>query len=213
MKIQQQGEINMAAEMGGKMAAQLRESYMEMGAEDLLYLRAQGTLTETAEAVLEEVLKAKGVDPEQAETIEAGFRQEVQNKKAVEKRLASIASRLSAKVIDWIFIFLLIGMLGAGLQSLFPEHKDAISMILGLVLILYLLFKDGVGGQSIGKRLVKVKVVHTTNGRACTLTQSFFRNLSTVLGLVDSIFALGKERRRLGDLIAGTRVIKTKSVG
>jgi uncharacterized RDD family membrane protein YckC len=75
---------------------------------------------------------------------------------------------------------------------------------------MYLLFADGLGkGQSYGKRMVGIAVVNRRTLEYCTFGQSFFRNISLVfLGWLDWIFIVGKDRQRLGDMVARTIVIK-----
>jgi uncharacterized RDD family membrane protein YckC len=76
--------------------------------------------------------------------------------------------------------------------------------------LMYLLFADGLrGGQSYGKRVVRIAVVHGQTLKYCTFGQSFFRNAPLlVLGWLDWIFIVGKNRQRLGDVVARTIVIK-----
>jgi|FreactcultuFSWF8_1027224.scaffolds.fasta_scaffold00444_11 uncharacterized RDD family membrane protein YckC len=200
----------MAADLNSNMAAQLRETYNEMSAEDLLHLRAQGTLTETAEAVLQEVLQTKGMDPDKARTIEEGFRREVLVNAAAALRLPSVGRRLTAHILDMFVTIVGLFVVTIAMEKLSPAGRDTNSMICVSLAVLYLLFKDGIGGRSIGKLMMDMKVVSYKDGRACGLLQSAVRNVSSLLGILDSIFALGKQRRRLGDLLAGTQVINSR---
>jgi len=76
--------------------------------------------------------------------------------------------------------------------------------------LLYLLFCDGLpGGQSLGKKFTRSSVVHVDTGLPCAYWQSCVRNLSLiVLGAFDCVFIIGKQRRRLGDFLARTKVVK-----
>ena len=82
----------------------------------------------------------------------------------------------------------------------------AIAAILGA---LYTLLADGLeGGQSIGKRVLGIRVVSMATGAPCTFGQSFVRNLLLmILGPIDWIFIFGERHQRLGDKLAGTIVV------
>jgi uncharacterized RDD family membrane protein YckC len=75
--------------------------------------------------------------------------------------------------------------------------------------LVYFLFKDGLGGQSVGKRMMKIRVVHHDTKRPCSFGQSFWRNLPSIF-VFDWLFALGKRQMRLGDMIANTEVVNSK---
>ncbi|MGF1767096.1 RDD family protein [Enterovibrio makurazakiensis] len=94
-----------------------------------------------------------------------------------------------------------------GKSGLDTENVRIYSLV---VSVSYYLFSDALPkGKSIGKRLFKISVIDKKTGAYCSLIQSFFRNfLCLILGFIDSIFLLGKKRRRLGDLLARTIVIK-----
>lgn len=72
----------------------------------------------------------------------------------------------------------------------------------------YLLFKDGVGGRSIGKMLNGL-ITLGPDGAPCTLLQSFKRNLPLLLPVVPWIAAgqiWGFQTTRVGDAWAGSHV-------
>lgn len=86
--------------------------------------------------------------------------------------------------------------------------------------MIYILFRDGIfAGQSIGKKVMGIQVVHT-DGRATHFVDSSFRNvlflfylLLPVAIVVESVALLrSPERQRLGDRIAQTRVIRKEAV-
>lgn len=75
--------------------------------------------------------------------------------------------------------------------------------------LLYILLCDGLpSGQSMGKRFTNTSVVHVDSELPCTYWQSCVRNATMVLGVIDVAFIAGKQRRRLGDLLAGTKVVQ-----
>ncbi len=86
--------------------------------------------------------------------------------------------------------------------------------------MLYILFRDGFfSGQSIGKKAMGIQVVHL-DGRAVHFVDSSFRNVLFLfyvvfpVSIVVETVALirSPEHRRLGDRIAGTRVVRKESV-
>jgi uncharacterized RDD family membrane protein YckC len=77
-----------------------------------------------------------------------------------------------------------------------------------VVFFLYLFFEDAMGGQSIGKRVMRIAVVGTASRRPCNLFQSLIRNLSIVVfSVFDVLMIAGNKKLRLGDRIAGTVVV------
>jgi uncharacterized RDD family membrane protein YckC len=122
---------------------------------------------------------------------------------------ATLGDRFTARFIDNVVIVVPLGIVFG-----FFELNDLLGLInfvivLGFV-FLYSLFADALPGGSLGKRCVGIAVVTYDTRERCTVWRSFFRNVLPMLGLsgLDVIFIFGKTRRRLGDMIAGTMVIK-----
>ena len=122
--------------------------------------------------------------------------------------LASRMQRLAAQFLDSI-----VGaapFLAALLSSAVLHRSSVVLIVLCAIIgVLYTLLADGLeGGQSLGKRLVGIRVVSTDTGRPCTFGQSLVRNLLlTILGPIDWVFIFGERHQRLGDKAAGTIVI------
>lgn len=125
------------------------------------------------------------------------------------KPLASIGKRFTSQFLD--------DLVAIAVGAAFYLAAKALDLPLELALIgfmLYLLLCDGLpGGQSFGKRFTRTAVVHAVTGDPCRYWQSLVRNLAMLLGVVDAAFILGKQRRRLGDYLAGTKVVQLESVG
>ena len=90
----------------------------------------------------------------------------------------------------------------------------------GFLAVLYITFRDGLfGGQSLGKKIMGVRVVHM-DGRSISYVDSSFRNVLFIVYLVmplaiaiEAVAAWRHpERRRLGDRIAGTCVVQKSRV-
>lgn len=77
-------------------------------------------------------------------------------------------------------------------------------------IVLYPLLADGTfRGQSVGKKLLRMRVVGVDGVTPCTMGQSFFRNvLKWGLGPIDWLFIFGSRHQRLGDKLAKTLVIE-----
>jgi uncharacterized RDD family membrane protein YckC len=126
---------------------------------------------------------------------------------------SKMLNRVIAKAID----FLIIGVL--------LEAVPKVGFFAGLI---YLLIGDGLlDGRSLGKRLIKLKVVLLESGQACGYRESILRNAPFAVGYIlmampligfvfplvilvfESLLMLGDERGlRLGDDFAKTRVIE-----
>jgi uncharacterized RDD family membrane protein YckC len=90
----------------------------------------------------------------------------------------------------------------------------------GFLGVLYITFRDGLfGGQSIGKKILGIRVVHM-DGRPISYIDSSFRNVLFIIYLlipaaivVEAVAAYrNPERRRLGDRIAQTCVVQKDRV-
>lgn len=125
-------------------------------------------------------------------------------------------ARVAAKLIDALLAFIL------------AQVAPPLGMLLGLV---YLLAGDAMhGGQSFGKRLLGLRVVHPDSGLPATVRQSVYRNadlavlyllvhlplLGTILAIVLGVFVIAVELHaifrdpkglRIGDLLAETEVV------
>jgi uncharacterized RDD family membrane protein YckC len=73
---------------------------------------------------------------------------------------------------------------------------------------LYALFKDGIrDGQSFGKGMMGLRVVNFTTGRPASLGSSCIRNFCACCPL---LLLITPGRRRFGDYVAGTIVVKDR---
>lgn len=123
------------------------------------------------------------------------------------KPLASIGQRFTSQFLD--------DLVAIAAAVFFYSVARLFSLPLELVFLgffAYVLLCDGLpGGQSLGKRFTRTAVVHATTGEPCRYWQSLVRNVAMVLGVIDAAFIVGKHRRRLGDYIAGTQVIRLEA--
>jgi uncharacterized RDD family membrane protein YckC len=131
-----------------------------------------------------------------------------------EQKRAGLLLRTAAKIIDFILI--------AAVMEIIPRA----GFYAGLA---YLLLGDGFfDGRSLGKKLLKLKVLSAETGGACSFRDSILRNSTfgvgyvlwivpfvgwifiLIVSVVEFLLVLGsKDGMRLGDEIANTVVIET----
>ncbi|QJD96751.1 RDD family protein [Mucilaginibacter robiniae] len=139
---------------------------------------------------------------------------------AIDYEMAGIGERILARLIDYgIFIAILI----LGVIITLSTSRVVSNAAIGFVFLVYFglyIFYDLVceifmNGQSVGKRLMKIKVV-SLDGAQPTIGQYLLRWLFRVVdfgiggGMVALIAAaVSDKHQRIGDLVAGTTLIKT----
>ena len=81
---------------------------------------------------------------------------------------------------------------------------------LSVVLWLYgLFFMDGFKtGGGFGKRLLSLQIVRLEDGEPANFKDAFIRRFVGIFQPIDWLFALGKEKQRMGDKLAKTVVVK-----
>ena len=95
--------------------------------------------------------------------------------------------------------------------------SDPLCLSFLVVMFLYFVLLEGLGGATVGKRLMRLRVVDVGGGRA-GLVRSLIRNVLRVIdglptmGLVGAILiVMTPDKARVGDLVAGTRVVQIDS--
>jgi uncharacterized RDD family membrane protein YckC len=135
--------------------------------------------------------------------------------RAPDPNLASLGDRFIAHFIDYI-IFVLGIVLSVTIIIIAVSNDTLFGQILGVVgrlclfpAFFYRLCADGLeGGQSYGKRLMKICVIDAISGKPCTFTKSLIRQIPLAfLGILDAAFIFSQSRQRLGDTIANTIVV------
>jgi len=120
--------------------------------------------------------------------------------------LASLDKRFIGQFLDGLISWSIFLGIFSSLNN-FIDGGATLYIASGLSL-LYFLFSDAfAGGQSVGKKIAKIKVVKKGTEKPCSIVQSFFRNITFPLGLIDWVSIFFSSRRRLGDFIANTEVI------
>jgi uncharacterized RDD family membrane protein YckC len=152
-------------------------------------------------------------EPEKVEPIVV----EKEEVKVFEPTRPSPVKRIVAQVIDLAFISvsflaILIVMAVTGMNPLAPSleqetYRATAFVAFGVIALVYLLFRDGFGGASIGKRIMGLKVVQGYDARPANPLHSIVRNLFLLIPILNiaELFMVinDKEGRRLGDKALG----------
>jgi uncharacterized RDD family membrane protein YckC len=127
----------------------------------------------------------------------------------IPKTLAHPGKRFQGQFIDGVVTYLLGYLTFFILKLVIPTEPAAYSGI--AIGIMYFLFSDSFpNGQSIGKKLLGMSVVSKSDMQPCSPLQSFLRNITFPLGILDWVFIFFGAHQRLGDFFASTVVIKTE---
>lgn len=145
----------------------------------------------------------------------------------IEQRVASVSDRVYAQMLDWlfmwvyaIFVSMIYSFMALGVaDSDGYENQQIIAIIIYIVFLLPVIFYHPFmeyffNGASFGKKILKMKVVHK-DGSSPTLGSYLMRWIMYLvecllmpgIGLLCILF--NKNCQRLGDMMAGTVVIKT----
>ena len=75
-------------------------------------------------------------------------------------------------------------------------------------LALYFFFcKDCINGRSIAKRVLKLQIIDNKTGESASALKCFIRNIFIIIWPVEGIVALINPSRRIGDYVAGTKLV------
>jgi len=136
-----------------------------------------------------------------------------------EKRI-KIVLRLVSMLLDHIimtFVILGCALISFGLtylflrnseQEVYLESQAIIPFILFLVLFSVYVNKDGIKGKSPAKRFLGFVVVDNKTGRIANPIKTMLRNSTLLIWPIEVIVALFSPSRRIGDYIAGTKLIE-----
>jgi len=148
---------------------------------------------------------------------------------ALDFAVAGIGSRFIALALDTLIqiaVGLVVGI-GAGfairgfslLGPMAPQWVAAILLLFYFLLYFgyFALFEIIWNGQTPGKRWTKIRVIKDS-GRPLTPVESIGRNLMRIVDWMPGLYAIGivsalltKENKRLGDLVAGSLVVRETS--
>ena len=149
---------------------------------------------------------------------------------AIEMPLAGIGSRFIAILIDyliWGAAFLVLGVMAAILLPALHffggvSANWAVGIFFLIVFLLqwgyFALFEAFGNGRTPGKRVARIRVIHQS-GRGISFVESLARNLVRFIDYLPGFYAVGivtmfltRRHQRLGDLVAGTLVVRDREV-
>ena len=140
--------------------------------------------------------------------------------------LAGRGARLGAYLIDWILVGAVAGVIGytAGLMERFMRQDTTATLWLAAIgLVVYGVINGrllATRGQTVGKKLVGVRIVDAPTRQIVAVWKSFGLRVAVIqaitavplvgalFGLLDVLFIFGERRRCLHDLLAGTVVVE-----
>ena len=93
-------------------------------------------------------------------------------------------------------------------NSLMPNLTMSIIGLFGLAIYFC---KDCINGRSIAKRILGLQLVDNTNGKIASPFKCLVRNLFIIFWPLELIVSLFSPSRRLGDFVAGTKLVKYSS--
>jgi len=149
---------------------------------------------------------------------------------AIEMPVAGIGSRFIAILVDYLIwtaglmILLILSLLFLPALHFLGKGSQNWAMGIGFLLVFLLhwgyftLFEAFANGRTPGKQVVRIRVIHRS-GRAISFVESLARNLVRAVDYLPSFYAVGlitmflnRQHQRLGDLAAGTIVVRDRAM-
>jgi uncharacterized RDD family membrane protein YckC len=139
----------------------------------------------------------------------------------LEYELGSLGDRIIGRILDFLvltgYVVILLAIIGFGNFGRFTRSNAWLVLLLfGFPIVFYdLLSEMFLNGQSLGKKVMGIKVI-SLNGNQASFRQYLIRWLfrlidfsfsGSIVALV--MVAVSEKKQRLGDLVAGTVLVKT----
>ena len=121
----------------------------------------------------------------------------------------ALSTRLGSMLVDHLIMCLIIVPPLVILKELEPFRYPVIKTVLFWIGILIYLNKDFVFGRSIAKRVFGLVVTDNKTNKPASSLKCFIRNLTIPLWPLEVLISLFAPKRRLGDLMANTRLERT----
>lgn len=124
----------------------------------------------------------------------------------------SAKARLGVMLLDFVLPLIVVSYpldtIGH-IEFLKPLHLQEVSTY--LLLFIYL-NKDFYHGRSIGKRAMGFQVLSNVDGEPASPVQCLIRNMTLVIWPVEALFSAFSRKRRIGDLLARTVLVRRDKV-
>ncbi|HET9065228.1 MAG TPA: stage II sporulation protein M [Gemmatimonadales bacterium] len=133
--------------------------------------------------------------------------------------IAGIGSRVLAALMDWLIVGTLVTVCFVAFAWVASSARwvlaAGIALSFGITYGYFTLFEAFRGGQTPGKRQLDIRVIRDT-GHGVTLAEAAVRNLLLPIDLIGMVgvvlIAVTPRARRLGDMVAGTVVVRDRPV-
>lgn len=139
---------------------------------------------------------------------------------SLDNRPISVGTRIGAMLLDHVFmtiiamVFFLPTMISGFSDAFKVSHEqtdfnfmEGPMKYIGLIGFALYFCKDIINGRSIAKRILKLQVVDNKTGQVASPLQCFVRDIFCVLWIIEVVVALTNTSRRIGDRVAGTRLV------
>ncbi|MBF0695388.1 MAG: RDD family protein [Flavobacterium sp.] len=132
----------------------------------------------------------------------------------------NIGIRLIAMLLDYVIITFgvaIVGIIFIGVGVIIfdnlnlPSSVDLLFTVLSIIFMICLcsiyLNKDAIKGKSLAKRIFGLIIVNDKTGDIAKPIETCLRNVTLLFWPIEVIFIIISPQRRIGDYIAGTKVI------
>jgi uncharacterized RDD family membrane protein YckC len=137
-----------------------------------------------------------------------------------DSRPISVGTRLGAMLLDHVFMTIIATLfflptIVSNFSNAFKVSHEQTNLnfmegpvkFIGMFGFALYFCKDIINGRSIAKRILKLQVVDNKTGQVATPFQCFVRNIFCVLWIIEVIIAMLNTSRRIGDRVAGTKLV------
>lgn len=139
----------------------------------------------------------------------------------IEQRVASVSDRVFAQILDFLFMGTYITLISLVIAIISLTSNNQTLVLIYILFLLPVIFYHPIfeyffNGASLGKKILKIKVVHK-DGSSPTLGSYLMRWIMYLVeclmmpGIALLCILFNKNGQRLGDIMAGTVVIRNNS--
>ena len=129
-----------------------------------------------------------------------------------------VGSRIGSMLLDhvimsFILAILIMPFMFIGMSESLSEESNQMSYESSLIIYAFILGmslylnKDAIKVKSIAKRALKHEIIDINTGEIASPLKCFIRNILIILWPIEVIVVLASPSRRIGDFIAGTKVV------
>ena len=121
-----------------------------------------------------------------------------------------LKNRLISAFFDFFLLclaFIIVGIILEALGLVHPGSDSIVDKTVSFLLFIIFINKDFFRSKSIGKRIFGLTIVNKSDSKPATNVQCLIRNLTILIWPIEVITLLFSSNERIGDLIAGTKVV------